>query len=73
MPLFQQYFDALGHNIKVSIINKQTRAIRTVDIRIAARMSHVPLGDLVEVMRVEDMYENEKFAIFFGTAINKRT
>jgi hypothetical protein len=65
MTVFQNYFDAMGDAIRVTVVNKAKREIKVVTLKVAGRMLHVSIGDLVEEMRVNSTYEDQYFEVHF--------
>jgi hypothetical protein len=70
MTVFQQYFDAMGHAIRVVVISKRTKVPRTVTLSVAATMTGISCGSLTEEMRVSNSYEDKDFEVHFSPLDN---
>lgn len=65
MTVFQNYFDALGHNIRVIVASKIRKESRVVTLKVAAMMTGVSCGDLMEGLRMDNSYEAKHFVVYF--------
>jgi hypothetical protein len=70
MTVFQDYFDAMGHAIRVIVISKTGKEPRVVTLQKAAMITGVSCGDLMEEMRVTQTYETKHYQVQFSPLDN---